>query len=134
MALDRSKMLSADVNAALDPNYEGTHDKMNAGYLGKGIAILKYSGSRGKAGASDASAEYLGEIRRLFNEHNIPWHITELGAVDKGGGGTIAMMIANLGVDVIDVGVPVLSMHAPFEIISKIDLYAVYRGYRVFFE
>jgi len=133
-ALDRSKMLSADVNAALDPNYEGTHDKMNAGYLGKGIAILKYSGSRGKAGASDASAEYLGEIRRLFNENNIPWHITELGAVDKGGGGTIAMMIANLGVDVIDVGVPLLSMHAPFEVVSKVDLYAVYRGYRVFYE
>ncbi|HHW22474.1 MAG TPA: aminopeptidase [Clostridiaceae bacterium] len=132
-ALDRSKMLSADVNAAVDPNYEGTHDKLNAGYLGKGIAIMKYSGSRGKAGASDASAEYLGEIRRLFNENNIPWHITELGAVDKGGGGTIAMMIANLGVDVIDVGVPLLSMHAPYEVASKADIYAAYQGYRVFF-
>ncbi len=133
LSLDRSKMLSADVNAAFDPNYEGTHDKMNAGYLGKGIAIMKYSGSRGKSGASDASAEYLGEIRRLFNENNIPWHITELGAVDKGGGGTIAMMIANLGVDVIDVGVPILSMHAPYEVASKADIYAAYRGYRVFF-
>jgi aspartyl aminopeptidase len=131
-ALNKSKMLSADVNAALDPNYEGTHDKLNAGYLGKGIAIMKYSGSRGKSGASDASAEYLGEIRRLFNENNIPWHITELGAVDKGGGGTIAMMIANLGVDVIDVGVPILSMHAPFEVASKADIYSVYRGYYVF--
>jgi len=130
--LNNSKMLSADVNAALDPNYEGTHDKLNAGYLGKGIAIMKYSGSRGKSGASDASAEYLGEIRRLFNENNIPWHITELGAVDKGGGGTIAMMIANLGVDVIDVGVPILSMHAPFEVASKVDIYSVYRGYYVF--
>lgn len=133
-ALDNSKMLSADVNAAMDPNYEGTHDKMNAGYLGKGIAIMKYSGSRGKSGASDASAEYLGEIRRLFNENNIPWHITELGAVDKGGGGTIAMMIANLGVDVIDVGVPLLSMHAPFEIASKADIYAAYKGYCAFFK
>jgi aspartyl aminopeptidase len=133
MSLDRSKMLSADVNAAVDPNYEGTHDKMNAGYLGKGIAIMKYSGSRGKAGASDASAEYLGEIRRLFNENSIPWHITELGAVDKGGGGTIAMMIANLGVDVIDVGVPLLSMHAPYEVASKADIFAAYQGYRVFF-
>lgn len=133
-SLDRSKMLSADVNAAMDPNYEGTHDRLNAGYLGKGIAIMKYSGSRGKSGASDASAEYLGEIRRLFNENNIPWHITELGAVDKGGGGTIAMMIANLGVDVIDVGVPILSMHSPFEVASKADIYAAYRGYCVFLE
>ena len=130
-SLDRSKMLSADVNAAMDPNYEGTHDRLNAGYLGKGIAIMKYSGSRGKSGASDASAEYLGAIRRLFNENNIPWHITELGAVDKGGGGTIAMMIANLGVDVIDVGVPILSMHSPFEVASKADIYAAYRGYCV---
>lgn len=133
-SLDRSKMLSADVNAAMDPNYEGTHDKMNAGYLGKGIAIMKFSGSRGKSGASDANAEYLGEIRRLLNTHHIPWHITELGAVDKGGGGTIAMMIANLGVDVIDIGVPILSMHAPFEIASKADIYAAYRGYCVFLE
>ena len=132
ISLDRSKMLSADVNAAYDPNYEGTHDKMNAGYLGKGIAIMKFSGSRGKSGASDANAEYLGEIRRLFNGHNIPWHITELGAVDKGGGGTIAMMIANLGVDVIDVGVPILSMHSPFEIASKADIYATFRGYCAF--
>lgn len=131
-SLDKSKMLSADVNAAMDPNFEGTHDKLNAGYLGKGIAIMKYSGSRGKSGASDASAEYLGEIRRLLNENNIPWHITELGAVDKGGGGTIAMMIANLGVDVIDVGVPILSMHSPFEVASKADIYAAYRGYCVF--
>ncbi|MCX7773736.1 MAG: aminopeptidase [Clostridia bacterium] len=131
-SLDRSKMLSADVNAAYDPNYEGTHDKMNAGYLGKGIAIMKFSGSRGKSGASDANAEYLGEIRKLLNDNNIPWHITELGAVDKGGGGTIAMMIANLGVDVIDVGVPILSMHAPFEIASKADIYAAFKSYTVF--
>lgn len=131
-SLDRSKMLSADVNAAMDPNYEGTHDKMNAGYLGKGIAIMKFSGSKGKSGASDANAEYLGEIRRLLNDNNIPWHTTELGAVDKGGGGTIAMMIANLGVDVIDVGVPILSMHSPFEIASKADIYATFRGYCVF--
>jgi len=133
-SLDRSKMLSADVNAAVDPNYEGTHDKMNAGYLGKGVAIMKFSGSRGKSGASDANAEYLGEIRKLLNDHQIPWHITELGAVDKGGGGTIAMMIANLGVDVIDIGVPVLSMHAPFEVASKADLFATYRAYCVFLQ
>jgi len=130
--LYRSKMLSADVNAALDPNYEGTHDKLNAGYLGKGLAILKFSGSRGKSGASDANAEFVAEVRNLFNKNNIPWHITELGAVDKGGGGTIAMMIANLGVDVLDVGVPVLSMHAPFEVVSKADVYAAYKGYVAF--
>lgn len=130
--LNKSKMLSADVNAAFDPNYEGTHDKLNAGYLGKGVAILKFSGSRGKSGASDANAEFVAEVRGLFNKHNIPWHITELGAVDKGGGGTIAMMIANLGVEVLDVGVPVLSMHAPLEVVSKIDLYAVYKGYYFF--
>lgn len=130
--LDKSKMLSADVNAALDPNFEGTHDKLNAAYLGKGLAILKFSGSRGKSGASDAHAEFVGEIRRLFNENQIPWHTTELGAVDKGGGGTIAMMIANLGVDVLDVGVPVLSMHSPFEVVSKADVYAAYKGYYVF--
>jgi len=130
--LAKSKMLSADVNAAVDPNFEGTHDKLNAAYLGKGLAILKFSGSRGKSGASDAHAEFVGEIRRLFNENQIPWHTTELGAVDKGGGGTIAMMIANLGVDVIDVGVPVLSMHAPYEVVSKVDVYAAYRGYHVF--
>lgn len=130
--LDKSKMLSADVNAALDPNFEDTHDKMNAAYLGKGLAVMKFSGSRGKSGASDAHAELVGEIRRLFNENSIPWHTTELGAVDKGGGGTIAMMIANLGVDVLDVGVPVLSMHSPFEVVSKVDVYAAYKGYNVF--
>lgn len=130
--MQRSRMLSADVNAALDPNYEGTHDKLNAGYLGKGLAILKFSGSRGKSGASDANAEFVGEVRRLFNENKIPWHITELGAVDKGGGGTIAMMLANLGIDVLDVGVPVLSMHAPFEVVSKVDVYSAFRGYSVF--
>ena len=130
--MDNSRMLSADVNAALDPNYEGTHDKMNAGYLGKGLAILKFSGSKGKSGASDANAEFVGEVRMLFNDHKIPWHTTELGAVDKGGGGTIAMMIANLGVNVLDVGVPVLSMHAPFEVVSKVDVYAAYKGYSVF--
>ena len=130
--LDKSQMLSADVNAAVDPNFDDTHDKLNAAYLGKGLAILKFSGSRGKSGASDAHAEFVGEIRRLFNENKIPWHITELGAVDKGGGGTIAMMIANLGVDVLDVGVPVLSMHAPFEVVSKVDVYAAFKGYSVF--
>jgi aspartyl aminopeptidase len=130
--LDRSKMLSADVTAAVDPNYEGTHDKLNASYLGKGLAIMKYSGARGKSGASDAHAEYVAEVRRILNEAGVSWQTTELGAVDKGGGGTIAMMIANLGVDVIDCGVPVLSMHAPFEVASKVDLYNTYKAYKAF--
>ena len=130
--LDRSKMLSADVTAALDPNYENTHDKLNASYLGKGIAIMKYSGARGKSGASDAHAEYVAEIRKILNDAGVAWQTTELGAVDKGGGGTIAMMIANLGVDVIDCGVPVLSMHAPFEVVSKVDLYNTYKAYVAF--
>lgn len=130
--LDRSKMLSADVTAAVDPNYEGTHDKLNASYLGKGIAIMKYSGARGKSGASDAHAEYVAEIRKILNDAGVAWQTTELGAVDKGGGGTIAMMIANLGVDVIDCGVPVLSMHAPFEVASKVDLYNTYKAYVAF--
>ncbi len=130
--LDRSKMLSADVTAAVDPNYEGTHDKLNASYLGKGMAIMKYSGARGKSGASDAHAEYVAEVRKILNDAGVIWQTTELGAVDKGGGGTIAMMIANLGVDVIDCGVPVLSMHAPFEIVSKVDLYNTYKAYVAF--
>lgn len=130
--LDRSQMLSADVSAAVDPNFEDTHDKLNAAYLGKGVSIMKFSGSRGKSGASDAHAEFVGEVRRVFNENRIPWHTTELGAVDKGGGGTIAMLVANLGVDVLDVGVPVLSMHAPFEVVSKVDVYAAFKGYHVF--
>jgi aspartyl aminopeptidase len=130
--LNNSVMLSADVNAALDPNFEGTHDKFNAAYLGKGLAILKFSGARGKSGASDAHAEVVSRIRKLFNDNDIPWHTTELGAIDKGGGGTIAQFIANLGVDVIDCGVPVLSMHSPFEITSKADVYAAYKGYKAF--
>lgn len=132
--LSNSMMLSADVNAALDPNYEGTHDKYNAAYLGKGLAIMKFSGSRGKSGASDAHAEVFSKIRNVFNDNDVPWHTTELGAVDKGGGGTIAMYVANLGVDVIDCGVPVLSMHAPFEVTSKADVYAAYKGYKAFLQ
>lgn len=132
--LNNSIMLSADVNAAVDPNFEGTHDKYNAAYLGKGLAILKFSGSRGKSGASDAHAELLAKIRKVFNDNDVTWHTSQLGAVDKGGGGTIAMYIANLGVDVVDCGVPVLSMHAPFEITSKADVYSAYKGYKAFYK
>ena len=129
-----SKMLSADVDAGLDPNYASVSEKNNSAYLGHGIGLNKYTGARGKSGASDANAEYVAEIRRLFEENNIKYQISELGKVDVGGGGTIAYILANKGVDVIDCGVPVLSMHAPFEVTSKFDIYEAYRGYEAFWK
>jgi aspartyl aminopeptidase len=132
--LRNSKMLSADVNAAVDPNFDNVQEKKNASYLGKGIVIQKYTGSRGKSGASDANAEFVGEIRRLFNKHNIAWQTGELGRVDLGGGGTIAQFVANLGANVLDCGVPLLSMHSPFEVASKIDIYTNYCAYKVFYK
>lgn len=130
--LSGSKMLSADVNAAVDPNYDSVYEKRNATYLGHGIVLQKYTGARGKYDSSDASAEFVGEVRKLFNENGIMWQTGELGKVDEGGGGTIAQYAANLGIDVIDCGVAVLSMHSPFEITSKIDIYMTYNAYRVF--
>ena len=131
--LSGSKMLSADVNAAVDPNYDSVYEKKNATYLGRGIMLQKYTGSRGKYEASDANAEFVGEVRKLFNDHKIIWQTGELGKVDQGGGGTIAMYAANLGIDVIDCGLAVLSMHAPFEITSKMDIYTIYNAYKVFY-
>ncbi len=133
-SLNNSVMLSADVSAAVDPNYEGTHDKMNASFLGKGIAIMKYAGARGKSGASDAHAELIALVKKVLIDNDVPWQTTELGAVDKGGGGTISSLIARIGIDVIDCGVPVLSMHSPFEITSKVDVYSTYRGFKAFLE
>ena len=132
--LNNSRMLSADVNAGVDPNYENVNDKKNATYMGKGVVLQKYTGSRGKSGSSDANAEYIGELRLLFNSKGTIWQTGELGKVDMGGGGTIAQYVANLGVDVIDCGVPVLSMHAPFEVTNKIDVYTSFKAYKVFFE
>lgn len=132
--IGKSRMLSADVNAGVDPNYEGVNDKKNSTYMGKGVFFQKYTGSRGKAGASDANAEFIGELRLLFNKNGIMWQTGEIGKVDQGGGGTIAQYVANMGVDVIDCGVPVLSMHSPFEITSKIDIYTSYKAYKIFFE
>ncbi|MCX7748057.1 MAG: aminopeptidase [Clostridia bacterium] len=132
--LSNSKMLSADVNAAVDPNFEGVQDKRNACYLGKGLVIQKYTGARGKVGASDANAEFIGELRRLFNEEEILWQTSELGKVDQGGGGTIAQYLANLGIEVIDCGVAVLSMHSPFEVTSKVDIYVSYKAYQAFYK
>lgn len=127
-----SKMLSADVDAALDPIYASVSEKNNASFLGYGIGFNKYTGSRGKSGASDANAEYVAEIRNILESNQIPYQIGELGRVDVGGGGTIAYILANKGIDVIDCGVPVLSMHSPYEVTSKFDIYAAYRTYEAF--
>ena len=129
-----SKMLSSDVDAGFDPIYASVSDTKNAGYLGKGVALVKYTGARGKAGASDANAEFVAEVRKIFDDNNIQYQFTELGKVDIGGGGTIAYILANKGIDVIDCGVPVLSMHAPYEVTSKYDIWCSYKGYIAFFK
>jgi aspartyl aminopeptidase len=130
--LSNSKCLSADVNVGFDPTFPTVVEKNNVAYMNKGIVVTKFTGSRGKSGTSDASAEYVGEIRRLFDKNKIVWQTGELGKVDLGGGGTVAMYVANLNVDTIDVGVPVLSMHAPFEITAKNDIYMAYKAFGVF--
>ncbi len=130
----KSECLSADVNAAFDPTFPSVLEKRNASFANKGIVMTKYTGSRGKGGTSDASAEFVGRIRRIFDEANVIWQIGELGKVDEGGGGTVAKYIANLDIDVVDVGVPVLSMHSPFEVVSKLDVYMSYKGFKAFFE
>lgn len=132
-ALANSSMLSSDVSAGVDPTYESVTEIQNAPIMGKGVAMVKYTGSRGKSGANDANAEYIGKLRKLFNENGIVWQTAELGKVDQGGGGTIAYIMANYNMDVVDLGVPVLSMHAPFEIISKTDLYMTYKAYKTFY-
>lgn len=131
--LDRSYCLSADVNAAFDPTFPSPYEKRNCARVNYGVAISKYTGARGKSGSSDASAELMGKIRTLFNENEILWHVAELGKVDAGGGGTIAQYVANLGVETVDCGVPVLSMHAPFEVVSKLDVYMAYKAFHAFF-
>lgn len=130
----KSKMLSADVDAGFDPIYASVSDRINTGYLGKGISLNKYTGARGKSGASDANAEFVAEIRNIFETNDIRYQVAELGKVDVGGGGTIAYILANKGVDVIDCGVPLLSMHSPYEVTSKFDLYEAYRGYKAFWK
>lgn len=132
--LSASVCLSADVCAAFDPIYAGVYEKQNTPKLNQGLAFMKYTGSRGKGGSSDASAELIFKIRSLLDEENVCWQIGELGKVDEGGGGTVAQYIANLDLEVIDCGVPLLSMHSPFEIAAKADIYSAYKGYKVFFE
>lgn len=133
-ALSRSTCLSADVNAALDPTYASAYEARNSCYINNGVVISKYTGHGGKYDTSDASAEYMGKIRSLLQKKEILWQIGELGRVDLGGGGTIAKYVANMNVDVVDLGVPVLSMHAPFEIVSKTDVYMAYRAFLEFFK
>ncbi|MCT4595944.1 MAG: aminopeptidase [Anaeromicrobium sp.] len=127
-----SKVLSADVGCAFDPNYPDVVDKRNVAYLGKGVLVCKYTGARGKSGSNDASAEFIHQVSKLFDENNIVWQIGELGKVDQGGGGTIAYILANYGAEVIDCGVPLLSMHAPVELASKMDIYMAYKAYKAF--
>ena len=128
VALRNSKCLSADVNAGLDPTFQDVMEKKNASFLNYGVVVTKYTGARGKSGTSDASAEYVAQIRNMLDNAGIIWQTGELGKVDIGGGGTVAMFIANMGVDVVDLGVPVLSMHAPFETTAKFDVYLCYRA------
>ncbi|GAW93702.1 aminopeptidase [Calderihabitans maritimus] len=132
--LYRTKALSADVNAAEDPTWQEAFDKLNSARLGQGVVLTKYTGARGKYNTNDAHAEFLGEIRRLFNQKGIVWQTGELGKVDQGGGGTIAQFLADYGMDVLDCGPPVLSMHSPMEIVSKADVYMTYKAYQVFWD
>jgi aspartyl aminopeptidase len=129
-----TNVISADVGAALHPDWQEVQEKQNTARMGYGIALTKYTGSRGKVGANDASAEFMGRIRRLFNEAGVPWHVAELGKVDEGGGGTVARFLAAHGMNVVDAGPPIMGMHSPMELVAKCDVYAAYLGYRAFFE
>lgn len=128
-----SKAISADVDAAYDPNYPSAFEKNNTAYLGKGVTLVKYTGSRGKSGASEAPAEFVAEVRKIYNLVGTKYQTCELGKVDKGGGGTIALTLANRGMEVVDSGVPVMGMHSPYEITSKYDVYSAYKGYEAFY-
>lgn len=130
--LSASQCLSADVSAAYDPTFPGVFESKNASFINGGVCIVKYTGARGKGGSNDASAEYMGYIRRMLDENEVVWQFGELGAVDQGGGGTVACYVANMDVDTVDLGVPVLTMHAPLELTSKIDVYCTYKAFYTF--
>ena len=132
--MENSEMLSADVNSCLDPMFPEVSEKDNASFLGYGINLTKYGGSRGKSGSNDANAEFLQKVRKIFNDAGVCWQIGELGKVDQGGGGTIAFMMANWGAEVVDCGTSMLSMHAPCDLLSKADAYETYLAYKAFFE
>ncbi len=127
-----SKCLSADVNACFDPNFPEVLERKNACFINHGVVLSKFTGARGKGGTSDATAEFTGYVRNLLNEAGVVWQMAELGKVDQGGGGTVAKFLANMNIDTIDVGVPVISMHAPYEAISKLDLYMTYKAFCAF--
>ena len=133
VCFEKSFCLSADVTAAYDPDYAEVYEKRNAALINYGIGLCKYTGARGKSGASDADAETVAYVRRLFDDANVIWQIAELGKVDAGGGGTVAMYMANRNITTLDAGVPVLSMHAPFEVVSKLDCYETYKGMKAVF-
>ena len=126
-------MLSSDVSAAFDPNYPSVMEKKNCAYFGKGLVLNKYTGARGKSGSNDANPEYIAQLRKIFDEAKVAFQTAELGKVDQGGGGTIAYILANYGAEVIDCGIGVLNMHSPYEIVSKVDMYEMYKGYKAFF-
>ena len=132
LTMSRSKMLSSDVSAGVDPLFVSVNDKKNAAYLGNGIVFNKYTGSRGKSGSNDASAEYVAQVRTVMDNANIHYQTAELGRVDQGGGGTIAYILGHYNMDVIDAGIAVLNMHAPMEIVSKVDVYETYQAYKAF--
>lgn len=131
-SLERSKVLSADVTCGFDPSFPEVGDTLNTALIGNGVTISKYTGARGKGGCNDANAEFVGEIRNLFNENNVIWQTGELGKVDQGGGGTIAYILAKYGAEVVDCGTPMLSMHAPIELVSKADAYMTFKAYKSF--
>ena len=133
-ALALSSALSADVNAAVDPNYPEVFEKMNCSFMSQGVVVTKYTGSRGKSGSNDANPEFIARIRHLFDEAGVVWQIGELGKVDIGGGGTVAQYIAHYGMEVVDCGVAILGMHSPFEVSSKLDVYMAYLGYKAFMQ
>lgn len=128
-----SNAMSSDVNAGIDPIFRSVHDAQNAAKIGYGVVVTKYTGVRGKSGTNDADAEYVGKIRKMLNDAKVNWQIGELGKVDEGGGGTVAMYLAHLGINTIDIGPALLAMHSPFEVSSKLDVYETYRAYKVFF-
>jgi len=133
-ALLKAKALSGDVNGAFDPDYQSVHEKKNAAKLGHGVCITKYTGSRGKSGANDASAEYMAEIVKIFNDNKVVWQTGELGRVDAGGGGTVAKFLAQYGMEIVDCGPAILAMHSPFEVASKADMAMTARAYKAFMQ
>ena len=128
----RSLCLSADVTAAFDPNFADVYEKRNSAMVSCGTCMSKYTGARGKSGTSDATAELVGLVRSIFSENGVIWQTAELGRVDAGGGGTVAQYIANLNIDTVDIGVPVISMHAPYEVVSKADVYSTHEAFVAF--